>query len=480
MKTKEDVFKEYDIRGKWGVEIDKEFVTNFAGAFLEYLNNVILRRTQDVNIFRFHSKNRSLKILISRDKENVSKKAYAILKRELIKNGAEVTDGGEATIPLHNFASGTEKTDGAIMVTASHLPKNYTGFKIAKNGTEPIEPKELKEIMMNEEFLIYNKTGILNKKVDFCLRRNDSMRGKEIKKNYLEKYADFLVKEIKIKKEWRVAIDASGGGTGKILNEVLKKLPKIKAEKICFEKCGHNDNPLEKKNWKEIEKEIDSRLRGNDRKKKQSRDDLGVMFDGDGDRIVFFNEKGKFINPSSILAALIKGIKPKGFVGNVNVGMAVKENADKFIETRTGHIFIKKEMREEGVEMGGEHSGHIYFKRNFYTEDPVFAFLKLLEILEKSGKKLSEAVKEADPYFKTEEKNFKISEENFEKIKEKIKKKFKKEGISEIDGIKISGKNWWFNLRKSGTEDKTRLNVEAKSEEELKKIKKEVNKIIKG
>jgi len=443
---KKEVFKKYDIRGKWPNEINENFVKEFAGAFLRYLNREVFRQTQS-------------KILISRDREEVSKKAYEILKKELVKLGGEVIDGREMMISAHNFVSGTQKTDGAVMVTASHLPKNYTGFKLSKNGTEPVKPEEILKFWGNKE-------------IDSChvYRQADS----EYKKgDYLKEYIDFLVEGVKLKKEWRVAIDVAGGVAEKVFNEVLKKFKKIKVEKICFGKCEHGDGPLEKKNWKEIKKIV--------LKKKL---DLGIMVDGDGDRIVFFDEEGKFIEPSSTLAVLASEMKLNGFVGNVNIGMAVREETNKFFETKTGHIYIREEMRKRGAEIGGEHSGHIYFKRNFYAEDPIYAFLKMLEILEKKGEKLSEAVLESDPYFKSGEINFKMTDKRFGEIKEEIKKQSKKpfdlaQGkILEIDGVKISGKDWWMSLRKSHTEDLVRLNVEAKEKKELEKIVKEVRKLI--
>jgi len=437
---KEDIFKAYDIRGKYPGEIGKEETRVIARAFLAFIKE---------------RKAEKKKIVVARDRSFSSKFIYPILKREFFLAGAEVVDLGEATTPMWNWFIGEKKTDGGIMVTASHLPDNFTGFKMAEEEARPVEPKKIIPFLGNF-------SGGFN------------LKGK-IRKGDKKDYFNFLRKSLKIKRKIRVAVDAAGGEAAEVIHKVLEGNEKVEVEEICFKSCQHKDNPLEEKNSCELRETLVS-----------GDFDFGVMFDGDGDRVVFFNEKGEFINPSVILAFLVNKELKRGekMVGDLNLSMAVSEEVKikggKFIESKVGHIFMKEKMRQNKAVLGGENSGHIYFKEMFYAEGAVLAFLKVLSFLSCSDRKIGEAVAPFQKYFKAEEKSFSAADGVFEKILDSVKRKYKNGEILFEDGIKVKYPEWWFSVRRSNTEKMIRLNFEAREERLGKKKFKEVLGLIKN
>lgn len=437
---KKTIFKEYDIRGKYKKEIGKEEIKNITRAFVSFLKI-----------------KEGKKIVVGRDKNKNSKEISDFIKEELISLGVEVINIEEATTPLFNFAVAKEKAEGGMMVTASHLGDKYAGIKL-EGGEGTIKPEEILKFLEEK-------------------RERAGREGKAIKKFFLENYAEYQGKKIKLKNKIKAVVDSSSGMGGRILELALKAKTKS-LKKICFNGCRHEDNILEKKNQKDIEEYL-----------KKGGFDLGVLFDGDGDRVLFFDEKGSLVAPEIILAILADYYKPKCFVGNETVTEEVREifekNGGKCEEAKTGHSFIKEKMREKKAFLGGEHSGHIYFSdringKDFYSEMPILAVLSIFKVLEEKGKKMSQVAEEFNKFWRSGEKNIKMKEKNnFEKVKEEIKKKYKEEKIRENDGVTVQGKDFWINLRMSNTEDLLRINLKAKKKEIGREKMREVLKLIK-
>jgi len=214
---------------------------------------------------------------------------------------------------------------------------------------------------------------------------------------------------------------------------------------------------------------------------KKQKVDLGLAFDGDGDRAGFIDEKGNVV-PMDLIITLIADHTPKQKIAyDIRSSKIVRETIEKnkgtAIPTRVGHYFIKKIMREQDISFAGELSGHFYFKELSYTDSAILAAIKLMNIFSKENKPLSQLIKPYQKYAKTNEINFKVKDKD-KKIKQ-IERHYKDAKISRIDGITVKYKNWWFNLRKSNTEPLLRLNLEANTGDLMQQKLKEVTGLIK-
>ena len=437
---KNGIFKAYDIRGKYEKEIGKKETQEIARAFLGFLTSKKVGK--------------KIKVVIARDGSFSSKKLFSVLKEEFFLAGCEVIDLEEATTPMWNWFTGKEKADGGIIVTASHLTDNYAGFKMAEREARPVLPEKI------TPFFEVLKSGAF-------------LKGEVIKVEK-KKYFGFLKKEIKVKRKMKVVVDTCGGGAGEVIREVFKGNKNVVIKKVCFSKCEHKDNPLEEKNWQELRKKMFLK-----------KFDCGVMFDGDGDRVVFFDEEKNFIQPDLILAMLANKEIKRGnkFVGDLNLSRAVKEMVERqdgeFVESKVGHVFIKEKMIGNEAVLGGESSGHIYFKEMFYAEGAILAFIKVLNILSEEKERISKMLLPFQRYWKMKERNFAMAGGKFKMILEMMEKKFEDGKISKIDGIKIEYPEWWFSVRRSNTEEKVRVNFEAREEKFGRKKFREVLELLK-
>ncbi len=266
---------------------------------------------------------------------------------------------------------------------------------------------------------------------------------------------------------------------GPEVKELFKKLP-CKLKELFFEPDGnfpnHEPNPMKEEALIEIKKAV-----------LENKMDLGVVFDGDADRIAFINEKGNSIRGDFITALIAKNLlleKSRGkIIYEVRSGWIVKETIKKGggmpILGKTGHSLIKERMRQEDAIFAGELSGHYYFKELGFIENSLLVILKVLEIISQEEKTISEILLPFQKYFQSGEMNFEIINKE-EKMKE-IEEHFKDaSNISRFDGLSVEYNDWWFNIRPSQTEDLLRLNIEAKTKELLEEKKKKLIKLIKN
>jgi len=320
--------------------------------------------------------------------------------------------------------------------------------------------------MKKEFFLLYYI--IKNKK-----------KGRIIKKNVSKEYINFNLKNhnLKIlKSSLKIVIDTANAVSGNIVPEFFKKtkctvyhlFPKLDGK---FP--NHLPSPHEGKNLKAIKKEVLKR-----------KADLGIAFDGDGDRIIFIDEKGKMIRGDFItafMASLIlkenRGEKILCDVRSSNIVRdAVKESGGRVIMGRIGHSFIKERMRKENIIFQGELNGHYYLREHYFSEVPFFVIFKILEEISKTGKKISQLVKPFKKYFHSGEINFEIK--NKKKVLKTLEKRFKKGKVLKIDGLRVDFPDWWFNARPSHTEPVLRLVVESKNKKLMEEKKKEISSLI--
>lgn len=456
VEVNSSIFRAYDIRGIYPSTINEKVAYLIGRAFVKFLSQKPKVKSQKLNI------------VVGRDARLSSPALFKSLIKGLISQGTNIIDIGLSTTPMFYFAVAHFKFDGGINITASHNPKEQNGFKLVREKAIPISAKTgLKKIQ--------NLTKRKNGRVLFY-RKN----GKIVKKEVLKEYLKFNFKNFNLKRmrPLKVVIDTANSVSGILISELKKKLP-IKIYSL-FEKLdgnfpNHPPDPLIKENLTYLQKEV-----------KNKKANFGVAFDGDGDRIIFVDERGEIISGDLItafLASLILKQNPKVKIlydirSSKVVEEMIKENGGQPVVWKIGHSLIKEKMRKENIFFAGEFSGHYYLKEHYFSEAPLFVLLKILEIISQTKKKLSELIKPFKKYFHSGEINFRAK--NKEKILELLEKKYQGKKALKIDGLRVDFSDWWFLARPSGTEDLLRLVVEAKTKKLMEKRKKELSSFIKN
>lgn len=456
------IFKTYDIRGVYPEEINKDIVFYIGKAFAIFLKRKLSKKR--------------IKVVISCDFRLSSPELKKAFIGGLLEENLNIIDAGFTTTPMNYFLINFLKVDGGAMITASHNPKEYNGIKLSLKKAIPIgESNGLKEIKK-----------ILLKNLKFENQKQKIYR-KVSKKNFINEYVNFLLKHSQmsnIKSQMSVVIDCGNGAVGYILSKLLKKL-KVKYYPLYFKPDGNfpnrDPNPLNKNALTKLKEIL--------LKKKA---DLGIAFDGDGDRVFFLDKKANFIGPNFVYALLIQDIfkikkRPKIIIdirSSKSIKELVKKKGGIFKFSKVGHYFFKKVMRQEKADLGGELSGHYYFKDFFFCDSGIFAMLKILKIFLKSDKKISSLIKSFKKYHQSGEINFKVKnkKKTIQRVKDYFKnlsnKSSRKIKIFNFDGLNVETDNFWFNLRLSNTEPLIRLNLEAKTKKILEKKLKLLSKLI--
>src|SRR5881396_2403805 len=443
------VFKAYDVRGIYPDELDE------AGAY------AIGRAYVD----EFEPRS----IAVGRDMRLSSPSMAEAAIRGAAEAGADVLDIGLVGTEMVYFAVGDLELEGGIMVTASHNPKEYTGMKIVRRGALPVG---------GESGLL----DIRDRAVEIKGRSETGKRGRvepyDIWPAYVDRVLSFV--DVQAIKPLRVVIDAANGMAGAMLPRVLDRLP-IDAIRFFFEPDGsfpnHPPNPLLPENREFIVA-----------KTLEEGADLGAAFDGDADRCFFVEDTGEFVPGDFVTALLAASLLEKEpgakIIYDLRASWAVPETIERAggvpLINRVGHAFVKQRMRDEGAAFGGEVSGHYYFRDFSQADSGVVPFLLMLELISKSGRKLSELLAPyRERYFITGELNTPVSDVAV-KLQE-LKERFAGEGtVSHLDGLSVDAEDWHMNVRPSNTEPLLRLNLEALSPELMERKRDEVLDVIRS
>ncbi|MFA5871805.1 MAG: phosphomannomutase/phosphoglucomutase [Parcubacteria group bacterium] len=441
------IFKAYDIRGVYPEEINEDAAYKIGRAIVTFL--------------------KCERIVVGRDMRVSSPALFESLTKGITDQGADVIDIGLVTWPMVSFTIMHFKESSGLEVSASHSPAEYNGFKVIKNGGESVLQlsdedglEEISEIALEGKFEEPTKKGRIEQK--------------DIKKDYQE----YLLARFKDISNLKVICDY-GNGIGAVPAEpVLNALP-VEAVHLFKEPDGsfpnHMPNPHEIENFKPLQEEI-----------QKQKADLGIFFDGDGDRGELVDENGEIIFPDVELGALaldeLSRNPGKKVFYDLRFTKAVAEEVEKAggqaFMLRVGNPFYKEAMLDEDALVAGELSGHIFFKEHYGIDDGLYSALKFMSLMNRTGKKASELVAPFKKYFQTEEINMKVADAD-ETI-EKVRNKYSDGKLITIDGILIDYGDWWLSLRKSNTEPLVRLRIEAKSKELLEEKRKEVLKVIQG
>jgi len=432
------IFREYDIRGITDKDLTEKDVILIGKGIGTYL----LERGKS-------------KLTVGRDCRLTSDSYAESVIEGLLSTGCDVIDIGICPTPVLYFSIQHLSQEGAVMVTASHNPPQYNGFKVCIDS-DSLHGKELLEIL-----------GIINKKAF------SSGKGSRSFSDVITPYKEFLKKNISISKPLKVGIDAGNGTAGVIAVPVLKSLGCGVHDLYCDMDGtfpNHEADPTVLKNMKDLIALV-----------REKGLDLGIGYDGDGDRIGVVDEKGNIVFGDQLMIIFSREIlsrKPGAtFISEVKCSKTMYDDIEKHggraIMWKTGHSLIKKKMKEEKAELAGEMSGHIFFAdRYFGFDDAVYASCRLLEIIANTGKKISELLSDVPKTYSTPEIRVECPDDKKFALVKKVTDFFRKSyRVIDIDGVRVLFEDGWGLVRASNTQPALVLRFEAMSEKRLKEIR---------
>lgn len=436
----EKIFKSYDIRGVYPSEINESAAEAIGLAIANLAKGG--------------------RVAVGRDMRLSSPQLHEALIKGLVAGGAEVDDLEMVPIDAVYFAVGTYDYAAGVMVTASHNPSEYNGFKVVGRGVSWLRGSDLKELV--------DKRQPAEKLGSFSQRN--------IWPEYLEHVLSFV--NLASIRPLKLVIDAGNGLAGKVIPMLMAKLP-CPIESMFFELDGsfpnRPSNPLAPGAADQIKAKVIA-----------SQADLGIMFDGDTDRVFLIDELGNFVPADVTLLLLAKQFINKqpgaGIAYNLICSKAVPEFISKWggrpIRSAVGYVNVGTAMKEQQGVMGGELSAHYSFKDNFYADSGFIATLLILELLSSENKPLSALVKEYFPYAKSPEINLPVNDSK--KVLNEFKSKYQDAQIEELDGVTVIYSDWWCNIRPSNTEPLLRITIEANNQQLLADKKKELVSFVEG
>jgi phosphomannomutase len=446
MKINEQIFKAYDIRGVYPVELNEDVAYSIGLGTANILN----------------AKN----AVVGRDMRLSSPSLSEALIRGFRDGGTDVTDIGLISTDGLYFAVGKYDFECGVMLTASHNPSRYNGMKICEKNAVPLSGDgklaDIKNLIINDKLVKASRQGSVEKK------------------NILDDFIAHILSFIDTSKikPFKIVIDAGNGMAGMIIPELFRHL-KCNLIPLYFELDGtfpnHPASPIEPENVADLKAKI-----------KETGADLGAAFDGDADRVFLIDEKCKTLGGDMATALVAKALLKKNpgstILYNLICSKAVPEVVEslggKAIRTRVGHALIKPLMREHNAIFGGEHSGHFYFRDNWFADSGLIALVVCLELISEANMPLSSQVSSFDHYVRSGELNSEVKDIEA-KLKE-IEIIFKDGKVDKLDGLTIDFGDWWFNIRPSNTEPLLRLNVEAANPALLQKMTARVLEVIRS
>jgi phosphomannomutase len=440
------LFKAYDIRGTYPDELDPELAYRIGRAFVSYLG-------ADV-------------VCVGRDMRLSSPALAGGLIDGIRDQGADVVDIGLISSDGLYFAVGRYGYSAGVMITASHNPGEYNGFKLCGREARPLSMDqgigEIRDMALSGNYAAPGTPG------DFTER--------DVTTEFVAHALAMI--DLSVIHPMKVAVDAGNGMAGKIMPEVFKHLPG-ELVPLYFELDGsfpnHDANPLEMENIRDLRRAVLTEGA-----------DLGVAFDGDADRMFLLDERGQFISGDMVTAMVAQRLLARHPGSSIVYNLICSRTVPEVIEaaggvpvrSRVGHSFIKALMRERDAVFGGEHSGHFYFRDNWYADSGLIAFLTVLELLSLAGSSLSDYLEPIDTRHRSGEINFEVTDT--QEVTERVREHFAGADIDTLDGLTIGFPNWWFNLRPSNTQPLLRLNIEADDADTLVEHTRELGQLIAG
>ncbi len=438
------IFKAYDVRGVYPADLNEAAAYASGRAFVK-LTGV---------------KN----VVIGYDARLSSPQLFKALAEGVLAGGAQVTTIDQVPTECVYFALAQYDFDGAVMVTASHNPKEYNGFKMIRREGKNLIWVRGKDLLGGVEEAAYRPS----KKLE--------IREKDIVPDYLVFMQQFLDTDMK---PLRVVVDTSNGVMGSVISQMKHVLP-FEIIELNFKPDGnfpnHSPNPLEVGSADQIKELI-----------VKNQADFGFMFDADADRLFLVDENGTLVDSDVARLLLAKYFLQKNPGAAIVYDLICSKAVPEFIKkwggvpskAQVGFVNIREALIQCGGVMGGEVSGHYCFRDYFYMDSGLIAFLTLLQVLSLEDKKVSVIVKELFPYYKTPNNiNFKVQDQ--QTVLNKVKETYANGKQDFLDGVTVEYKDWWFNLRPSNTEPVIKLTLEADTRTLLEEKRKELENMIKN
>lgn len=438
MEINASIFREYDIRGVYPSDLNEESIKTITKAIASKCHS------EGIN-----------EIILGRDGRNSGESLLSACAETLSKYGISVYDIGIVTSPMLYYASKKSAGKSGIMITGSHNPKDYNGIKLVIND-KPVSGTEILSLV--------NKNNFKKLPLGF-------IKKKSIKNEYLQDISS----KINLKKPIKIVVDSGNGAAGCIASDLFKS---IGCEVVDIFSDVDGNFPNHHPDPSKIENLIDLK-----NKIRSEQADLGIAFDGDGDRVGLVTEKEEVVFPDKILMILaieiLKNNKGKKIIYDVKCSKdlenIIKNHGGVPIMSPTGHFHIKNNIKKHDAVLAGEMSGHIFISDSWYGfDDGPYTAARIVEILSRKDSSLSKIINKLPKSFSTPELNIKVSDQIKFKIIDKFIKECKISGHKlEIDGVRIEKKDCWGLIRASNTSPNLVMRFEGNTEEALEKIKNE-------
>lgn len=445
MNVNPGIFKTYDIRGIWGTDLSSELAAAIGQAFATFL--------------------KPKKVVVGRDVRLSGPAMQRAFVEGVRRMGVDVTDIGVVTSDALYFAVGKYGFDAGVIVTASHNPPQWNGFKFVGKSVAPIYGdkgiKQIGQIVQDDAF-------------DPPVASEGTYEEFEITADYLSQVLSFAGSSGG--KKLKVIVDPGNGTAARFVPAIMEKLPYAwEGMNMALDGRfpGRDPNPLKQ-----------GALDGLQERVLAAKADVGVAFDADADRAFFMDEKGNRVFGDVLLALLAKHFLQwnpgaavvYNLICSHIVPEEVRKSGGKPIRSPVGHAFIKAGMREHDAIFGGEISGHFYFRDHYYADSGLIAMVVALEYLRRQQKPLSELVRDIDIYAHTAEVNVEV--DDIPAAIARVKQAFNDGTVDELDGVTVEYPEWWLNVRPSNTEPLLRISVEAKTKAEMERRRDEIIRLI--
>ena len=430
-------FHAYDIRGIYNVDFDKE-VAYKVGYFIPELLSAD-------------------KVLVGRDGRVSSPEIHEYLLKGITDAGTDVYDIGLSTTPMVYFGTANYGFKASVQITASHNPAEYNGLKVSRENALPVGfDTGLGQI---QEWIESGRE---------CVPA--AVKGKVHQMDIRKDYVDFL---LKYKGDWsdlKIAMDVSNGMASLFVREIFGDQPTYIYEDLDGSFPNHEPNPLVQENVADLKKLV-----------AETKADIGVIFDGDADRVMFVDENSRFISPDLMIAVLghyfLEERGEKGYIhqdirSSKAVGEYLAPMGGVMNTWRVGRAYAALKLRELDGVFGGELAGHYYFRDFFYSDSGLLAAILILNVVAKmkaQGVSLSQLIGRIEKYQNSGEINFRLErkKEAMDAVRDYFMSTEKATAYMDFDGYRVEFPEWWFNIRPSNTEPYLRFLCEATSKELL-------------
>ena len=452
MQLDESIFKAYDVRGVYPTQLNEEIAEKMGKAFAVFIKQQV-------------GKEEGIRVAMGRDTRLSSPQLFEAAIAGILAQGVDVDDIGLVSADVMYFTVGHGEYDGGMMVSASHNPKEYNGFKMLSKGVKFISSvfglPDIKALIVKDEW-------------------KECAHGTRTQKKVVDDYIDFVFSHISATKinPLKIVVDTGNGMAGVVARKLFARL---KGEFVpLFEELdgnfpGRNPNPL-----------TPGALDPLSTKVREVHADLGIAFDADADRLFVVDDTGAVISNDLVLGIVAQVVLRSHAGGAVVYSLncshtapeTITEAGGRPVRARVGHTFIKETMKAENAVFGGEASGHFYFRENFYSESGFLTALVLMQYMSEQGKPLSVLAQGLDRYAYQPETNRRVEDRSA--VIARVKEKYNNGRQDETDGLVVEYDDWWFLLRQSNTEPLVRLVVEAKTKELMQEKVNELLDIIGG